>query len=76
MACDGIRSSIREQFFTPNQKPRYSGYSAWRGIGKSNLQNVHFALGPGSHIVSYPINNENDVSFVATKLTSFSLLIG
>ncbi|MBT3673748.1 MAG: hypothetical protein HOG09_01295, partial [Proteobacteria bacterium] len=65
VACDGIRSSIREQFFTPNQKPRYSGYSAWRGIGKSNLQNVHFALGPGSHIVSYPINNENDVSFVA-----------
>ena len=58
VACDGIRSSIREQFFTPNQKPRYSGYSAWRGIGKSNLQNVHFALGPGSHIVSYPINNE------------------
>ncbi|MDC1421166.1 FAD-dependent monooxygenase [Gammaproteobacteria bacterium] len=65
VACDGIRSSIREQFFTPNQKPRYSGYSAWRGMGKSNLQNVHFALGPGSHIVSYPINNENDVSFVA-----------
>ena len=65
VACDGIRSSIREQFFTPNEQPRYSGYSAWRGIGKSNLQNVHFALGPGSHIVSYPINNEGDVSFVA-----------
>ena len=65
VACDGIRSSIREQFFTLNQHPRYSGYSAWRGIGKSNLKNVHFALGPSSHIVSYPINNEGDVSFVA-----------
>jgi salicylate hydroxylase len=65
VGCDGIRSSIREQFFTLNQQPRYSGYSAWRGIGKSNLQNIHFALGPGSHIVSYPINNEGDVSFVA-----------
>jgi salicylate hydroxylase len=64
-ACDGIRSSIRDTFFTSNQKPEYSGYSAWRGIGKSNLQNIHFALGPNSHIVSYPINHDGDVSFVA-----------
>jgi len=64
-ACDGIRSSIRDTFFTSNQKPKYSGYSAWRGIGKSNLQDIHFALGPNSHIVSYPINHDGDVSFVA-----------
>ena len=66
-ACDGIRSSIRDNFFAANQTPKYSGYSAWRGIGKSNLQRIHFALGPGSHIVSYPINNRGDVSFVAVK---------
>ena len=66
-ACDGIRSSIRDNFFAANQTPKYSGYSAWRGIGKSNLQRIHFALGPGSHIVSYPINNTGDVSFVAVK---------
>ncbi|MDB3950283.1 FAD-dependent monooxygenase [Gammaproteobacteria bacterium] len=64
-ACDGIRSSIRDTFFAANQNPKYSGYSAWRGIGKSNLQKIHFALGPDSHIVSYPINKEGDVSFVA-----------
>ena len=63
-ACDGIRSSIRDTFFTINQKPKYSGYSAWRGVGKSELQSVHFALGPNSHIVSYPLNNDGDVSFV------------
>lgn len=66
-ACDGIRSSIRDIFFAANQDPEYSGYSAWRGIGKSNLQKIHFALGPDSHIVSYPINKEGDVSFVAVK---------
>lgn len=66
-ACDGIRSSMRDTFFAANQAPKYSGYSAWRGIGKSNLQRIHFALGPGSHIVSYPINKTGDVSFVAVK---------
>ncbi|MDB2628637.1 FAD-dependent monooxygenase [Gammaproteobacteria bacterium] len=66
-ACDGIRSSIRDTFFAANQNPLYSGYSAWRGIGKSNLQKIHFALGPDSHIVSYPINNDGDVSFVAVR---------
>jgi len=66
-ACDGTRSSIRDTFFAANQNPIYSGYSAWRGIGKSNLQKIHFALGPDSHIVSYPINNDGDVSFVAVR---------
>ena len=66
-ACDGIRSSIRDTFFAANQYPKYSGYSAWRGIGKSDLQKIHFALGPDSHIVSYPINKEGDVSFVAVR---------
>jgi len=68
--CDGIRSSIRDAFFAPAQDPKYSGYSAWRGIGKSNLKSVHFALGPNSHIVSYPINHQGDVSFVAVKKES------
>ena len=64
---DGIRSSIRDLFFSSNQDPKYSGYSAWRGIGRSNLKSVNFALGPGSHVVSYPVNKKGDVSFVAVK---------
>ena len=71
VACDGIRSSIRDTFFASNQSPKYSGYSAWRGIGKSDLQRIHFALGPGSHIVSYPVNKTGDVSFVAVKKEDF-----
>jgi salicylate hydroxylase len=70
-ACDGIRSSIRDSFFQVNQNPKYSGYSAWRGIGKSALKKIHFALGPRSHVVSYPINNEGDVSFVAVRKEDF-----
>lgn len=65
-ACDGIRSLIRDNFFT-NQQPKYSGYSAWRGVGRSDLQCIHFVLGPKSHIVNYPLNKEGDVSFVAVK---------
>ena len=70
-ACDGIRSSIRDSFFQVNQNPKYSGYSAWRGIGKSALKKIHFALGPRSHVVSYPINNYGDVSFVAVRKEDF-----
>ena len=70
-ACDGVRSSIRDSFFQANQNPKYSGYSAWRGIGKSVLKNIHFALGPGSHVVSYPINSDGDVSFVAVRKEDF-----
>jgi salicylate hydroxylase len=69
--CDGIRSSIRDTFFAANQNPKYSGYSAWRGIGKSHLQKIHFALGPDSHIVSYPVNKEGDVSFVAVRKENY-----
>ena len=70
-ACDGIRSSIRDTFFPSNQNPKYSGYSAWRSIGKSPLKRVHFALGPGGHVVSYPVNNDGDVSFVAVRKEDF-----
>ena len=35
------------------------------------LKNIYFALGPGSHVVSYPINNDGDVSFVAVRKEDF-----
>ena len=64
LACDGIRSKIREDYFPSSGSPVYSGYSAWRGIGVSKSQNIQFHLGPGSHIVNYPINHEGRTSFV------------
>ena len=67
----GTQKQIRDTFFALNQSPKYSGYSAWRGIGKSDVQRIHFALGPGSHIVGYPVNKKGDVSFVAVKKEDF-----
>ena len=64
-ACDGIRSSIRDTFFAANQNSKYSVYSAWRCIGKSNLQKIHFALAPHSHLVSYQVTKVEDLSVTA-----------
>ena len=69
LACDGIRSSVRQQYFPFSGKPIYSGYNAWRGIGISDSQDIRFNLGPGSHIVDYPIDNNGRTSFVGIVKT-------
>ena len=69
LACDGIKSTIRKKHFPTTGAPIYSGYSAWRGIGISNLKNIQFILGPRSHIVSYPINAQGSTSFVGVVKT-------
>ena len=69
LACDGIKSTIRQKHFPSTGTPIYSGYSAWRGIGISNSKNIQFNLGPGSHIVSYPINAQGSTSFVGVVKT-------
>ena len=65
LACDGINSSIREDFFPLSGPPIYSGYQAWRGIGKAEQSDAKFYFSKGKHIVSYPINNKGEVSFTA-----------
>ena len=70
LACDGINSSIREEFF-PSGSAIYSGYHAWRGIGKSKQSDAKFHFGNGKHIVSYPINKKGEVSFTAVVKNSF-----
>lgn len=65
LACDGIKSSIRECHTSSSGKPPiYSGYSAWRGIGISDLKNIQLHFGPGTHLVSYPIDLKGKTSFV------------
>ena len=65
LACDGINSLIREEFFPMNGPAIYSGYQAWRGIGKAEQTEAEFYFSKGKHIVSYPINNKGEVSFTA-----------
>ena len=63
VASDGIKSLIRENFFSQGSKPIYSGYNAWRGFIKSNNPNVEISLSSNKHLVSYPIDNELKRSF-------------
>ena len=69
LACDGIKSPIRQKHFPSTGSPIYSGYSAWRGIGISNSKDIQFNLGPGSHVVNYPIDNSGRTSFVGIVKT-------
>jgi 2-polyprenyl-6-methoxyphenol hydroxylase-like FAD-dependent oxidoreductase len=32
IACDGIHSKLRKQFYPHETEPRYSGYNMWRGV--------------------------------------------
>jgi len=36
IACDGINSAIRKQFFPEEGEPRYSGVNMWRGVTRWN----------------------------------------
>ena len=65
LGCDGIKSSIRENFFPNSGEPVYSGYNAWRGTGKAKLMDGKVYLGNGKHIVVYPADSNGKVSFTA-----------
>lgn len=39
LACDGIRSAIRQQFL-PNVRPVYAGYTIWRGLLTAEEQQI------------------------------------
>ena len=44
LACDGIRSKVRDMYFPASGKPLYSGYSAWRGIGISESKTIQYVF--------------------------------
>ena len=69
VACDGIKSFIRENFFSKGSPPKYSGYIAWRGFIKSDNPNVEIHFGPNRHLVSYPINKNLERSFTGIVKT-------
>ena len=63
IACDGLRSATRTSYVT-DENPTYSGYTAWRGIGTSDSKRINIYLGPGSHVVCYPVDNKLNTSFI------------
>ena len=65
VACDGIHSAIRRQFYPHEGDPRYSGYNMWRGVtrwpailsGASMVRAGWLATGK---MVIYPIRDAID----------------
>tara|TARA_Y100001970_G_scaffold288855_1_gene417426 strand:- start:97954 stop:99105 length:1152 start_codon:yes stop_codon:yes gene_type:complete len=73
LACDGIKSTIRERGFD-SSKPSFTNYIAWRGIvDKSDFprfsgnDQVNIYHGPGGHVVFYPIGHGDKINFVAIE---------
>ena len=67
-SCDGIKSIVRESLFK-SADPIYSGFTAWRGIGRGHNDKIEFSLGSNNHLVSYPVNNDLDRSFIGIMKT-------
>ncbi len=67
IACDGINSVVRKQFFPAESEPRYSGVTMWRGVTRMRpvLSGATFVragwLNPGK-LVMYPIRDDIDGS--------------
>ena len=70
VGADGVHSAIRAQLFG-NDKPGFSGLVAWRGLIPMARLPLHLRdakgvnwIGPGSHVIHYPLSNDGLVNFV------------
>lgn len=62
IACDGIHSKLRKQFYPDEAEPRYSGYNMWRGVTQhkpflSGACMVRAGWLATGKMVIYPIRN-------------------
>jgi 2-polyprenyl-6-methoxyphenol hydroxylase-like FAD-dependent oxidoreductase len=65
IACDGIHSAIRKQFYPNEGPPRYSGVNMWRGVTRmqpilSGASMVRAGWLTHGKMVIYPIRNDID----------------
>lgn len=75
IGADGIRSQIRSRLH-PGTSPRHGGMSAWRAaISESALPEdmrgklqVRVWLGPGAHLVHYPVGDGSEINLVAVTM--------
>jgi salicylate hydroxylase len=70
VGADGVHSKVREALFGLDA-PRYSGVMAWRGVIEASALPAHMRelygsnwVGPGAHVVQYPLRNGELVNFV------------
>ena len=71
IGADGIWSAVRHHLL-PDQRPRFSGLIAWRGtVDTTQLpreytsRRVQLWMGPGAHLVTYPISGGRRINVVA-----------
>src|ERR1700742_360528 len=65
IACDGINSAVRKQFFPDEGEPRYSGVNMWRGVTRckpmlSGASMVRAGWLSHGKMVIYPIRHASD----------------
>ena len=65
IACDGINSAVRKQFFPGEGEPRYSGVNMWRGVTRwkpilSGASMVRAGWLSHGKMVIYPIHHASD----------------
>jgi 2-polyprenyl-6-methoxyphenol hydroxylase-like FAD-dependent oxidoreductase len=65
IACDGINSAVRKQFFPDEGEPRYSGINMWRGVTRwkpmlSGASMVRAGWMSHGKMVIYPIRAADD----------------
>jgi 2-polyprenyl-6-methoxyphenol hydroxylase-like FAD-dependent oxidoreductase len=71
IGADGIWSSVRHHLF-PEMQPQFSGLIAWRGTldakqlpREFTAPRVQLWMGPGAHLVAYPISSARQINVVA-----------
>lgn len=73
VAADGVRSACRTAHFA-GQKPKYTGQAAWRALVPAAIfptfaeqQGTRVYIGPGRHVVIYPLRDCSWVNIVAVE---------
>ena len=73
IGADGVHSRIRQALFGPD-KPLFTGNIAWRGIAPMDKLPARMArlvgtnwIGPGGHIVHYPLRGGALMNFVGIR---------
>jgi salicylate hydroxylase len=71
IGADGIWSAVRHHLF-PEMQPQFSGLIAWRGTldakqlpREFTAPRVQLWMGPGAHLVTYPISGARQINVVA-----------
>ncbi|WP_213770407.1 FAD-dependent monooxygenase [Bradyrhizobium sp. dw_78] len=71
VGADGVWSTVRSHLF-PQAQPQFSGLIAWRGTFEATQlpreytsRRVQLWMGPGAHLVAYPISGGRRINVVA-----------